>query len=241
MDFYWVKGMTTRCEQDGLTRLDMRVTIGTNREYIPIPLGATSDCAYARVFARALNMDNMNPDLYEAISSNCCDPGTGTICDATNRVTRIAFPGKLLNGYINADAIPPKTVVLNLANNQIRGFTSTTFPESLRHIQLSDNQISGTLPPLPPLLAILDVKRNNFTLGLQSLSLDDSAPATNIFHGSIVLTKPKRLEFFGNQITSIQVADSSLLDNTNCIFSRNPLAGSSVLANLGMCIQNWLV
>ncbi len=235
------------CQQEGITRLEMRVTVGTNREYVPISAGATVDCAYVRVFARALNMDEKAPDLFENVSSNCCDPGTGTTCDKNHRVKRIAFPRRGLNGYINADAIPPQTEILNLSNNTLQGFTSNTFPDSLKVLLLKDNQLKGSLPKLPLELQVLRVERNFLSgklpvlpLGLKVLVLDESVPATNKFTGSIKLTKPKIVQIFGNFISNINITDSSLLNSTNCILTRNRLLNDPGLSNLEKCEQKLL-
>ncbi len=122
-------------------------------------------------------------------SMNCCiEPGI--IC-SNHRITEIHLSNRGLHG-----AIPPmhtltKLTVLDLSNNQISG-TIPTMPKSLRSLNLSNTQITGALPVS---ISQLDVSNTNIKDAVQDPACPHNQPSSNCAQYSTTLPNVVGISF----------------------------------------------
>lgn len=120
------------------------------------------------VFSQAISFFNWST------STDCC-LWQGITCDDNGRVTSLLLPSKHLKGFIHPSIANLTYLVhLNLSNNWISGPLPPTFFTSLNLIQiidLSSNRLSGELPApggLPVTVKTLDISNNHFNGTLPS-------------------------------------------------------------------------
>ena len=193
-----------------------------------------ADCLDMATLAQGLNVD---PSIISQIQTNCCTV-TGIECDANSRVVKLQWTDKGLNGVILPGSIPPLLSFINLSNNDIYG-TIQYLPNTITTLILSKNMISGPMPSsFSSNMVLLDLSDNrltgtvpSFPPALQTLNL-----ATNTLSGTVYLSQPTVFDIHINQITYISVTDNEEL--TNCDYSNNPLLGVSLPSLPTFCPHN---
>ena len=241
--------------------------------FISLIYGVSVDCPALISFAQGLRVQSVRPALWTALQGDCCNTLVASVNRDTSicvneRVTEISWWGLGLNGILNATAMPPMLIHLDLNQNFITGGIPAGLPSGLRDLVLYRNQMTGVIPGLPVGLVYLDLPENRFSgslpsslpNGLTRIYLEDNNftgelpifPSTlytislglsgdvrtNHFSGTLSLNKPRRIFINNNLITDIIIQDSTAL--TNCDLSNNPLLGNSRVANLTICVKTGL-
>ena len=130
-------------------------------------------------------------------SANCLNGNTycycslyGVTCGAAGSITSIRLPGRslvgsfplLLNGELNFDAFQ-YLLVLDLTNNQLTGTVPALNTLAyLQSIKLGHNSLSGFIPSVPASLLYLDVSFNEFTGTLPSTLQFTSITSLDVSH-----------------------------------------------------------
>ena len=221
----------------------------TMQETSTIPTSTPSyseytDCAKLIQFAADLGMMTKKPSIWAQLQNDCCSAAGVTCIDGIPIVTGINWSGIGLNGYINQTAIPEQIQNLNLNTNLLKGPFPISLPYSLITLDFGGNELTGSLPPLPPNLQTLILYRNKMTgpvptlpNSLTTLWLHNMYPAGNgnKFTGTVTINTPISLFLHFNMITDIVISNTSLLTFSTCDLSNNPLIGNLRLVNLTMC------
>ena len=208
------------------------------------------DCTSIIGIALELQMDKVNSTLMGNLRSNCCSgfADTGLTCQ-NGAVIGVKWPLHFLQGTLSHTIALPKTVTwLDLTSNQISGTIPNNLPAGLRSLSLGDNLLTGSLPDQLPLsLIYLFVQKNKLTGAIPQL------PTTlldiyfghprwegNRISGTVNGGAPTNLWLRGNLFTDVIISDASSLNSTNCDISNNPLKESAHLGNLIKCRQDGL-
>ena len=152
---------------------------------------------------------------------------TGNIQILPISIQELILAFNLLTGSIPT-SLPPDLTNLELSFNILTGNAPSIMPNNLQYLGLAGNKLSGDLPSFPTSLQYV-------ALGYPLMSGYNST--NNKFSGTLRLNQPIDLFIYDNSITDIIVQNSSLLTDTTCDISKNPLLGNPHLANLNMCIQ----
>ena len=118
------------------------------------------DCQDVTNLAKGLNMDLVQPDLFNSITTDCC---LYTSCSGNN-VVGIYWHSLGLNGTLNSTAIPNTVLRFDIFANKITG----NIPEFKTGIHLANlnayvNDFSGTLPSIPPSLVEINLVANKLS------------------------------------------------------------------------------
>ena len=177
------------------------------------------DCPNIKILAYGLGMQKARPAIWTALQGDCCNSAgtTGVTCSG-QRVTRISWNAKGLNGTINGTAIPLSLTYLDLILNTITGTIPNNLPSGLTDLYLYANLMSGDLPSFPS--------------ALQYLALGLAGYPGNHFTGALRLNQPFQLYINNNWITDVLIQDSSQIDPSYCDLSNNPLLGNPGIAGL---------
>ena len=201
------------------------------------------DCPNMINLASGLRLPVSQTALWTALQIDCCT--TGGITCIGQRVTKINWSYKSLNGIINGSAIPSTVIELNLESNQLRGGIPLTLPSNLTVLLLQRNSLTGNIPSrLPNGLTDMRIDGNElsgdlpiFPNSLVFLYLGYPASTGNHFSGTLRLNAPIRIFINDNWITDIILQDRVPLDPSRCDLSNNPLLGNVYVAQLVECIQ----
>ena len=159
------------------------------------------DCDYVANLARGLNMNEANPEVMNQISTDCCSNtiyATGISC-ISGRVNAISWDSYNLNGSLNATAIPPILIHLDLSNNRIKGQLTGNLPHLLSQLVISENLFNGSISANFPQSLVTFLAGNNHFSGampvlpdnMQNLALQD-----NFLIGEIVALPSSLLSIF---------------------------------------------
>ena len=184
--------------------------------------GVSIDCPDVLNLALGLHLNTKQPTIWSSLQGDCCS-GTGITC-VNSRVDIITWISRGLDGTINGTALPGKLTIIYLQTNSITGPIPAQLPSTLFSLCLEGNMMTGDVPSLPS--------------ALQYLRLGWPGFPGNHFTGTVSLNQPKWLLLNYNWITELIVNDASLIVNTKCDLSDNPLLGSPNIGTLSMCTQS---
>ena len=208
--------------------------------YLKSVLAISMDCSNLINFALGLNLNLIQPTIWNQLRNDCCT-ATGITC-ASLRVTRIHWANFGFNGTINGTALPPGLNELDVSGGRIIG-SVPPLPDAIELLVLKNNYLSGTLLAFPSGLCYLYLNGNQLRGDvptvpntIQEFYIGNPGEG-NYFTGSIVLNKPTFVYINENMITDIIITDTSIL-GTRCNLSNNPLLGNPHLSVLTMCIKN---
>ena len=202
-----------------------------------VSMATSIDCPDVINFALGLNLDLINPTVWNQLQGDCC-VAAGITC-LTQRITKIEWINFGFNGTINGTALPLGLKTLDISGGKITG-SVPLFPDTVTLLVLKNNLLSGPFPPFPSGLIYLYINGNRLTGPVPNVpntihEFYIGVPGEgNYFTGSIALYRPKYVFITDNLITNITITDTSVL-GTMCNLSNNPLLGNPNLAALTMC------
>ena len=115
-------------------------------------VAASVDCPVVISLARNLNLNLVQPTIWNQLQTNCCT-ATGVTCDSNPYVTRIIWESLGLNGTISTIVLPSNLQWLRFGLNSISGPLPTnwaSWPSSLYQVILKSNELTGNIPNTKP-------------------------------------------------------------------------------------------
>eukprot|EP00835_Amoeboradix_gromovi_P004540 NODE_359_length_10180_cov_0.431703.p2 type:complete len:411 gc:universal NODE_359_length_10180_cov_0.431703:1862-3094(+) len=130
-----------------------------------------TDCERVAILAKGVGMDKGRPEKWNLILQDCCQQGTGVGCN-NGIVHVIDWSGLFLGGTIVQEGLPKRLLYLYLGisvadlgnENRLTGTIPRDLPPFLQGLDLSHNNLFGTLPNLPDTL-IEGIFSNNLLNG----------------------------------------------------------------------------
>ena len=213
---------------------------------ISLILGTSTDCLNINILASGLRLGFKQPGVLAQIQTDCCS-ASGVQCDGNERVTYINWNNWGMDGYINGSSLPSELTYINLSYNQLTGTIPTSLPPHLANVFLHVNKLTGGIPAsLPNSLSSLKLYGNRlggdlpeFSKTMSTIDLGTSQYDTNRFTGTLNLYMPYEVLIYGNWISDVYIQSTSLLV-ARCDLSNNPLLGNPRLVNLTMCTKTGL-
>eukprot|EP00834_Sanchytrium_tribonematis_P002883 NODE_99_length_20465_cov_0.827654.p3 type:complete len:365 gc:universal NODE_99_length_20465_cov_0.827654:13085-11991(-) len=126
---------------------------------ISLLFSISPDCPDIISLVTGLNMNIVNPSLFDQIALDCCS--VNEITCSNDRIISIQLPYQGLNGTINSTAVPSSLTSLTLYNNQLYGSLSTFHP-NLISIDLPHNRFNGSIAPLHDQMQFISLAFNDF-------------------------------------------------------------------------------
>ena len=168
-------------------------------------LSISVDCPDLLTMASGLGIQSKQPALWLALQSDCCI-AAGILC-SSQRVTRIKWDNMGLDGVINGNAIPSTVTILDISHNQLSGSIPVLLPNGLTSLNLKSNDLSGSIPTiLPSGMTYLELSYNALT-GVIPLSLPSGLTALylsgNQLTGSIPSNLPNTLIYLRLDINKL--------------------------------------
>ena len=226
--------------------------------FLTLTNALSPDCSSLIQLAKGLGMQSKQPTIWSTLQLDCCY-GNGVLCvntyvlnkagtslDVVERVSELRWAALALNGTINGTALPSLLEYLDLSRNELNGSIPLGLPTGLKTLWVNINQLNGSLPAIMP-NALLDLRvfgnklngnLSSLPLTLVTVMLGFNATLGNRFHGALKLNKPQLLYINDNLITDVLIQDNSTLNI--CDLSNNPLLGNLNIKNLTKCVKNGL-
>ena len=171
--------------------------------------GTSVDCPNVINLAFGLHLNVKRPSIWSALQGDCCiSASTYVFCDGSQRVFNIEWNVMGLDGSINGTALPNKLQRLDLSNNQIKGSIPLGLPSGIQDLYFNYNQLTGSIPTvLPSGLQQFDLSFNQFTGNIPTVlpsALQGLYLDNNQLNGSIPTVLPSALQKIyanNNQLT----------------------------------------
>ena len=156
------------------------------------------DCPDVINLAKGMNMHLVQPLMFINLTNyDCCSSvfNKGLSCSA-NRVVTISWPSLILNGTLNASAIPPLVNYFYIGENSNTG-PIEAIPANITFFNVFYNSFSGPMPPLPPNLKTLQLSGNSLTGSVPNLpsGLTYFNVANNKMNGTVSEAPTKLLTY----------------------------------------------
>eukprot|EP00834_Sanchytrium_tribonematis_P007804 NODE_772_length_3999_cov_0.519487.p1 type:complete len:673 gc:universal NODE_772_length_3999_cov_0.519487:3892-1874(-) len=171
------------------------------------------DCTKLLDFATSIGLQQAQSAIYNQIQSNCCTGTVSGVVCSSNTITSIQWGGLGLTGVFDGSKLPPNLVTLDISNNQITGSISG-LPNTLQNIYLSNNLLSETIDRFPNSLSLFYADHNQISGTLPNLN------------SQII-----RFSMSYNQLATIQIDFTSCTQLVEFILNNNQIAMSMP--------QNW--
>ncbi|RDX85614.1 Protein STRUBBELIG-RECEPTOR FAMILY 3, partial [Mucuna pruriens] len=145
----------------------------------------------------------------------CLEQWQGVSCVFSN-ITALQLGGMNLSGQLGSNLDFPSIIELDLSNNQIGGTIPSTLPPTLRNLSLSANQLNGSIPD-----ALSSLSQ------LSDLSLKDNLLSGQIPNAFLQLTGLMNMDMSGNNLSGqLPPSMGNLSSLTTLHLQNNQLSGT---------------
>eukprot|EP00835_Amoeboradix_gromovi_P005857 NODE_600_length_6246_cov_0.137628.p1 type:complete len:559 gc:universal NODE_600_length_6246_cov_0.137628:3323-4999(+) len=151
----------------------------------------------------------------------------------------LAAYNNYISGYI-PQTLPRTLLYLGLSANILKGpFYILSYPTRLQYVYLQMNQLTGNLNDMTGTGILEFHAYSNFFTGdvplfpdtLKAISLGMPGYSGNRFTGTLKLRRPSVVLINNNWITDVIIDDTTLLSQTTCDLSNNPLLKNDNVAS----------